>query len=140
MAGTDDDHNIGSEHDRWLLMRVLPLMIKYCGSRRAAEELFYAYARKRHFTYCDWEGPSSSRIGIDGWGTARWDLGFFIIVDWEANSVTYIRLPPDLAIRHLVPEGQDEVQAVNQLKERLSDLERELKGFLPPVNIIKMTM
>jgi hypothetical protein len=123
VAGTKDNHSTWPEGDRLLLHEVLALVTKYCRSTRAAEQLFYRYAKRRHFTRCSWNDDSRG-IPISSWGTSRPNLGFFVVVDWETSSVTYARLGPEKATRYL---------------DTLT-LEEELEKLLPDDRIIQIQM
>jgi len=85
MAGTSDDNST-----YLLLYAIRALVARHCGFSPEAERLTIQYANKGHFRRYKFSG---GHIDPRHWGACHEELGFYIPVDFERNTVKYVRLP-----------------------------------------------
>src|SRR5262245_53155564 len=97
MAQADEHPTLDSE---WpLLSVVVAFVAHWCKGVPAAKALILEYARNGHFTEYRFEsevglGPSARRIDPRHWSVSHPETGLYIRVDFECNTVTYIRGTP----------------------------------------------
>jgi hypothetical protein len=107
MAKASDE---SSRSDLLLLYAARAFVARHCQpqSLLEAERLIIEYANKEHFKRIAWDGDERI-IEPRGWGTCNPELGVYVPVDFDRNTVKYIRTSAAEADWYSIRLAQDDL-------------------------------